>query len=61
MLHWIENTPSSKLNATDEKAYFYMKVIKNPKPMKIITCTSWNIGYYSSTVASDLAFAAAFP
>lgn len=29
------------LMLTDVKAYFFKKVIRKPKPMKIMTCTSW--------------------
>lgn len=50
-----------KLKATEENAYLYINVIKYPNPINIITWTSWNIGYYSSTVASDEELDAALP
>ena len=31
-----------RLRDTAERPYFLRKVIRNPNPRKIITCTSWN-------------------
>ena len=41
---WMEMTAMSMLSETAERPYFFRKVIRKPKPMKIITCTSWNTG-----------------
>ena len=32
----------SMLRETADRPYFFRKVIRKPKPRKIITCTSWN-------------------
>lgn len=53
MLHWMVNTDSRKLNPSEDYAYFYMNVIRKPKPTNIITCTSCYIGYYWDTSAQS--------
>lgn len=38
--HWMANEASNKLNAMLPNPYRLRKVIRNPNPIKIITCTS---------------------
>ena len=40
--HCNTNDATRKLKPRLLNPYFFKNVIKNPKPMNIITCTSWN-------------------
>lgn len=40
MDHSMVTIDNKKLYETEESAYLFMNVIRNPNPMKIITCTS---------------------
>ena len=42
MAHWMDRLAIRKLNPTAPNPYFFRKVMRKPKPMKIITWTSWN-------------------
>ena len=39
--HWMQKAAMSMLRERAERPYFFRKVIRKPKPTKIITCTSW--------------------
>jgi len=38
--HWRQTTAQSMFRETALRPYFFRNVIRKPKPMKIITCTS---------------------
>ena len=40
MVHWIANADINMFRETAESPYLFKNVIRNPKPMKIITWTS---------------------
>ena len=42
MCHWSTKAAMTMLSPTAENPYRRRNVMRNPKPMKIITCTSWN-------------------
>ena len=40
MVHWIEKADINMFNEMADSPYLFRNVIRNPKPMKIITWTS---------------------